>query len=43
MNETGQPETVVLWKHPLIEIIDNKIFIDDVLVWKNGELVHRDD
>lgn len=43
MSDIGQPEIIVLWKRPLIEIIDNKIYIDDILVWKNGEFVHRDD
>ncbi len=43
MDKTDEPAIIVLWKTPLIEIIDNKIFINDVLVWKNGELVHRDD
>lgn len=40
---TGKPKIIVLWTRPLIEIIDTQIYIDDVLVWSNGKLVHRDD
>lgn len=41
MNE--KPRIIVLWKQPLIEIINDRIYIDDVMVWNNGKLVNRDD
>lgn len=34
---------IVLWQKPLIEIIDEMIFIDDVLVWRKGIFVGRND
>lgn len=40
MSEENKKPTV-LWTKPLIEIIDNCIYIDDVLVWRDGELVYR--
>ena len=44
MNESETPKKpTVLWTKPLIEIIDNCIYIDDELVWRDGELVHRKD
>ncbi len=30
---------IVLWQKPLIELIGDCIFIDDVLVWRNGETI----
>jgi len=40
---TDKKKPIVLWTKPLIEIIDNCIFIDDMLVWRDGILVKRDD
>lgn len=39
MNEHKKP--IVLWTKPLIEIIDDCIYIDDQLVYRNGEFVKR--
>ena len=39
MSEKKKP--IVLWTKPLIEIIDNCIYIDDMLVWRDGEFVNR--
>lgn len=40
---TEEKKPIVLWKKPLIEIIDDMIFIDDILVWRNGEFMRRKD
>jgi len=39
----SKKEPIVLWTKPLIEIIDNCVFIDDVMVWRNGEFINRND
>jgi len=36
-NEKKKP--IVLWQSPLIEIIEDEIYIDDWLIWKDGKLV----
>ncbi len=28
---------IVLWQDPLIEIINDEVWIDDLMVWKKGE------
>ncbi len=35
---------IVLWQEPLIEIIGDEVWIDDLLVWRDGEFtgVKRD-
>jgi len=37
----SKEKLIVLWKKPLIEIIENCIYIDDTLVWRDGEFVNR--
>lgn len=30
-------DIIVLWKKPLVEIVNDCIFIEDQLVWKDGQ------
>ena len=36
MDVKDKIKPVVLWKVPLVEIINDCIYIDDLLVWRNG-------
>ncbi len=39
---SNKRDIIVLWKSPLIEIVDDAIFIEDQLVWKNEKFYSVD-